>query len=70
MIVHLVVAAIMVLLVLAALLGIYKAHVLSEGLTFGTSQGSLAIVAFVFAIKGLHVTLKNCFMKCEICSNM
>ena len=65
---HMVVAAIMLLLVLASVLGVYKTHMLSEGLTFGTSQASLAIVAFVLAVKGLHHTLKSCYTKCEICS--
>ena len=29
--------------IIAALVGVYKAHVLSSGLTFGTSSGSLSL---------------------------
>ena len=67
MAVHLVVAALMLLFVLASLLGVYASHMLSEGLTFGTSQGSLAIIAFVVGVKGFFCTLQSCFAKCEMC---
>lgn len=33
---------------LAALAGVYMSHFLSEGLTFGTAEGSLALMALGF----------------------
>ncbi len=65
---HMIVAALMLLFVLAALLGVIKSHVLSDGLTFGTTSGSLAILAFVVAVKGFYATLCSCYTKCDVCS--
>jgi len=44
---------------LAALMGVYKAHFLSSGAVFGTTSGSLAILAF-------SVTVVF-WMKCMVC---
>jgi len=45
-----VVMALLFLATLAALVGVYKAHFLSTGATFGTTSGSLALVAFTLSL--------------------
>jgi hypothetical protein len=40
--------------------GVYKAHFLSSGMTFGTTSGSLAIVAFVLSLTFLKKSLCCC----------
>jgi hypothetical protein len=51
---------------LAALAGLYKAHVLSGGLTFGTSTGSLSIVALVFSLYLLKKTCDSTMCDCKV----
>lgn len=45
---------------IASAIGVYKAHVLAAGATFGTSNGSLSLIAFVIAVSLLHKTCKSC----------
>ncbi len=45
---------------LAALVGVFKAHVLSSGFAFGTSTGSLSIVALVLCLFFLQKTVVTC----------
>lgn len=54
-----VVTVILSLTSLAALIGAYKAHVLAGGATFGTTSGSLSLLA-------LSVTLAL-WAKCAVC---
>lgn len=44
----------------ASAIGVYKAHVLSTGATFGTSNGSLSLIAFVLAVTLLHKACRKC----------
>ena len=64
---HLVVSALLLLVAIAAFIGVYKAHVLADGLTFGTTSGSLAIIAFVVAFLAFMKSMKACMGKCESC---
>jgi hypothetical protein len=68
MVVHVIVAALLLLLSLAALVGVYKSHVLLDGLAFGTTSGSLAIIAFVAAVMAFMRQMKACSCKCDVCS--
>ena len=67
MVVHLLVALLLFLGSVASLVGVYKSHVMPEGLTFGTTSGSLALLAFAVTITLFLKQVKNCFMKCEVC---
>lgn len=44
----------------AAGVGVYKAHMLMAGATFGTSNGSLSLIAFAISISLLHKACKKC----------
>ena len=46
--------------IIAALVGVYKAHVLSSGLTFGTSSGSLSLAALAFNLFLVKKVLESC----------
>ncbi|MBI3331637.1 hypothetical protein HYZ99_01615 [Candidatus Peregrinibacteria bacterium] len=64
---HVVVSVLLFVAAVAAILGVYKAHVLSTGLAFGTTSGSLALVALAIV---LHTWMKQtiaCVTKCEAC---
>lgn len=67
MVVHLVVSAILFLASLAALVGMYKAHFMPEGMTFGTSAGSLSLIALGATLTLWLHQMKNCLMECEVC---
>ncbi len=51
---------------LASLVGLYKAHVLSSGFTFGTSTGSLSIVALVVSLMLLKKASEACPCQCDV----
>lgn len=51
---------------LAAVAGLYKAHVLSSGLTFGTSTGSLSIIALVASLLFLKKACDACMCDCKV----
>ena len=55
-----IIAALVVLSTIAALVGVYKAHVLSSGLTFGTSSGSLSLAALAFNLFLVKKVLESC----------
>jgi len=48
--VYWVVTVLLFLAMLAAAIGVYKSHFLSSGATFGTTSGSLSIIAFVISL--------------------
>lgn len=58
----------------AALVGVYQTHVLlsSDGarmsMQFGTTSGSLAIMAFVAAVTCWMKQMVSCMTSCEVCS--
>lgn len=65
---HIVVGALLFLASIAALLGVYMSHVLSTGLTFGTSSGSLSLIAFAICVMAFGKQMKACAGKCDMCS--
>jgi hypothetical protein len=68
MVMHLVLAGLLLLAAVASLLGVYLSHFLESGLTFGTSAGSLSLIAFTFTVTMFLHQLKACMTSCEICS--
>jgi hypothetical protein len=67
MAVHGVVTVLLFLCALAALVGVYKSHFLAVGLTFGTTQGSLSLIAFAVTITVAMKQLIKCYTKCDVC---
>ncbi len=65
--VHVVVTVLLFVASIAALLGVYKAHMLSSGAAFGTTSGSLSLVAFSITLSLCIYQLKCCLTKCEAC---
>lgn len=57
---NLVISAFAVLTTLAGLIGVYKAHVLSTGIAFGTTSGSLSLLALAINLFLLKKALENC----------
>jgi len=59
----------------AALVGVYETHIVtsSDGartlLQFGSTSGSLAIIAFCIAATLWKKQMAGCMGKCEICSS-
>ncbi len=47
------------LLSIAALVGVYMAHMTAEGMLFGTLEGSLSIVAAIFGVKATSKLCKS-----------
>lgn len=45
---------------IAALIGAYMAHVTPDGLVFGSTNGSLALIAFVVSMKLLSKQIRCC----------
>lgn len=67
MIVHLVVSALLFLISVSALVGVYQAHFTPDGLVFGTVSGSLSLIALAICLSLWMLQMKNCFVKCEMC---
>lgn len=68
MVLHVVVAVLLFVASIAAILGAYKAHVLtSGGLAFGTTSGSLALIAVALTLKCCMKQVCACVTKCEAC---
>lgn len=53
-------AVLLAVAAVASAVGVYKAHILSTGATFGTSNGSLSLIAFTLAVTLLHKACKKC----------
>jgi hypothetical protein len=62
-----VVAILLFLASVAALVGVYKSHVLSSGFAFGTTSGSLSLIAFAVSVTLWMSQMRNCVSKCEAC---
>ncbi len=53
---------------IAALIGVYETHVVSGGVQFGSTSGSLAILAFTVSIMAWGKKMVCCMSKtCEAC---
>lgn len=68
-----VVAILLLLLAVAALIGVFKTHVMTGAtgemyLQFGTTGGSFAILAFTVAVTSGMKQLVGCMSKCEVCA--
>ncbi|MFA6523220.1 MAG: hypothetical protein WCS85_02530 [Candidatus Peribacteraceae bacterium] len=69
MITHLVVAALLFLMAVASLVGVVLSHVLTTGgLMFGSSSGSLSIIAFSVSVMTFMKIMRACMGKGECCS--
>jgi hypothetical protein len=66
-----IVCALLILAAAAALVGMYETHILGLApvrLQFGSTSGSLAILAFSVAVVSAMKQLVCCMSKCEVCS--
>ncbi len=71
-----IVAVLLLLTSLAALVGVYQTHVVSVGadvshmaLQFGSTSGSLAIIAFTISVMAWGKKMACCMSKsCDVCS--
>lgn len=59
-VVHWVIAVIILLSAIASVIGVYKAHFLAGGATFGTTNGSLSIMAMVVSLAFLAKMMMYC----------
>lgn len=55
-----------VLAVIAALMGVYKAHFLSAGLTFGTLNGSASLIALALTVILVKKLTAACPCQCAV----
>ncbi len=55
-----------VLATIAALIGVYKSHFLSAGLTFGTLNGSASLIALAFNVLIVTKLSKACPCQCAV----
>ncbi len=67
MVLHLVVAGLLLFASIAAFVGVYKAHVLDAGLVFGSSSGSLSLLAFAVCLTLWMQQMRNCATPCDVC---
>lgn len=56
----------LMLTTLASLLGVYKSHFISTGTQFGSTSGSLALIAFAINVTFLIKTMAKC-CPCNAC---
>jgi drug/metabolite transporter (DMT)-like permease len=72
MIVHIVLAVLVALAVIASFVGMILAHwSAAEGaIIFGTPAASLSLLAFVASVVVFMKQLKACVMPCEVCAMM
>ncbi|MEK7591747.1 MAG: hypothetical protein AAB489_06140 [Patescibacteria group bacterium] len=65
---HVVVAILLFVAAVAAVMGVYKSHVLSSGLVFGTTSGSLSLLALSVTLAVWAYQTKCCVTKCDACN--
>lgn len=67
-----VICALLLLVAVAAAFGVYQTHVLlgddSLRMQFGSTSGSLAIIAFAIASLGFMKQIVRCMGPCEVCN--
>jgi hypothetical protein len=67
-------AVLLFVVTIAALIGVYETHIISGSevagtmLQFGSTSGSLAIIAFAIALTTFLKQMMCCMMPCEVCS--
>lgn len=64
---HLFVAGLLLFTSAAAFIGVFKAHVQPEGLEFGTTVGSLSLLALAVSLVLWLKSMKDCACGCEVC---
>lgn len=57
---NLVIGIFAVLIAVASLVGVYKAHVLSSGLVFGTMTGSISLITFGLSLMLVKKAMAAC----------
>ncbi len=63
------VALLLLIVTIASLVGIYQTHVVAGGAQFGSTSGSLAILAFVASVVSWTRQMCKCMAKdCEVCA--
>ena len=63
-----VVALALSLVTIASLVGIYQTHIVAGGAPFGSTSGSLAILAFVASVVGWTRQMTKCMRSdCDAC---
>jgi len=67
MILHGVIAFFLFCAFVASGIGLYLAHVTTQGVVFGTVGGSLSILAFAGSLMAFSKQLKACMMPCDVC---
>lgn len=55
---RLIYAFVLTLIVLAAFVGVWRTHVLANGMVYGTPDGSLALLVFIIALHFWYRTVK------------
>lgn len=64
-------ALLLVVVAVAALVGVYQTHILDLApmrVQFGSTSGSLSIIAFCIALVAALKQVVCCMSKCEVCS--
>lgn len=68
MIVKWIVALALFLVTIASLVGIYQTHIVAGGAQFGSTSGSLAILAFTVSVVAWTRQMMACMSRdCEVC---
>ena len=63
-----VVALLLLLVSIAAGMGIYQTHIVAGGAQFGSTSGSLAIIAFTISVMAWSKQMVCCMKNsCEVC---
>jgi hypothetical protein len=65
-VVNCVIGVIAIIASLLALIGVYKAHMLTEGMTFGTTSGSLALLALGINLVLVRKISMICGCQCKV----
>lgn len=68
-----VVCVLLLLVAVAALIGVFETHVMTGAtgemyLQFGSTSGSFAILAFTISLTAALKQLIGCMSKCEVCA--
>lgn len=68
-----IVCVLLLLVAVAALIGVFETHVMTGStgemfLQFGSTSGSFAILAFAVSVSAAMKQLIGCMSKCEVCA--
>lgn len=68
LVLHLLAAGLLLFVTLLSFMGLFLAHVDAQGLAFGTTAGSLSILAFSVSLMLFLHHLRSCMAPCEMCA--